>query len=532
MTHRSPFMALALLFPVLAFAQAPAGEPSFEAADIHASPRSTVQAMRGNVVRDGRYEIRNATMVDLIRTAYGLDADKVVGGPSWLELDRFEVIGKVPRETTAASARLMLRRLLAERFELVIRDDTKPLSAFVMTVAGKPKMKEADASAPPTCQGQPQSPEANAVPMQVVQCRSMTMAVLAQQLPQMAGAYITSPVTDVTGLAGAWDFELRWHARALLGKAGTDAVTIFDALDRQLGLKLEQKTAPAAVLFVVSVNRTATANVPDIGTLLPPPPPPEFEVAEIKPTEPGYDGPPIGQILPNGRVNARGIPLRDLIALAWDVTPEMLVDVPSWAESARYDLVARASTDVTPGGPGIDVETLRQMLRALLTERFKMKTHMEERPVTAYTLFADSPKLTRADASSRTRCVEGPGPNARDPRNSNPILSRLISCQNMTMTQFAERLQGLAPGYLRVPVLDATKLEGAWDFTLNFSPIGAVQGGAGPTGDIGQGGVASDPTGAMTLFQALPRQLGLRLEQEKRPNPVLVIDAAERLIAN
>jgi uncharacterized protein (TIGR03435 family) len=103
----------------------------------------------------------------------------------------------------------------------------------------------------------------------------------------------------------------------------------------------------------------------------------------------------------------------------------------------------------------------------------------------------------------------------------------------MTMERFAQRLQGLAPGYIRVPVLDATKLEGAWDFSLNFSPIGAVQGGPGPAGDIGQGGSgASDPTGAMSLFQALPRQLGLRLEQQKRPNPVLVIDSAERITAN
>jgi uncharacterized protein (TIGR03435 family) len=524
---------LGLLLPAMAFAQAAAG-PAFEIADIHASPRTTNLAMRGNTVRDGRYELRNATMVDLIRTAYGVDADKVVGGPSWLELDRFDVIGKVPAGTNADTARLMLRTLLADRFTLVLRGDTKPITAFVMTVAsGKPTMKEADAGSPPGCQPVPQTPDANVLPMQVAQCRNMTMAGLAQLLPQAAGAYVTSPVTDSTGLAGGWDFELRWHARGLLPKAGPDGVSIFDALERQLGLKLELKTAPASVHFVESVTRTPTPNASDVAKVLPPPPPAEFEVAELKPTEPGYDGPPQGQILPNGRVNARGIPLRDLIALAWDVTPEMLANVPPWAESARYDLVARATTDIAPGAPPIDIETLRQMLQKLLVERFKMKTHMEERPVSAYTLFADNPKLTKADPASRTRCVEGPGPNARDPRNNNPILSRLVTCQNMTMTQFAERLQGLAPGYIRVPVLDATKLEGAYDLTFNFSPIGAVQGGAGPVGEIGQGGgVASDPTGAMSLFQALPRQLGLKLELQKRPNPVLVIDAAERLVAD
>jgi uncharacterized protein (TIGR03435 family) len=99
----------------------------------------------------------------------------------------------------------------------------------------------------------------------------------------------------------------------------------------------------------------------------------------------------------------------------------------------------------------------------------------------------------------------------------------------MTMTQFAERLQGLAPGFLRVPVLDATKIEGAFDFSLNFSPIGAFQPAAG---DGPSGGAPAAPTGAVTLFEALQRQLGLKLEQEKRPNPVLVIDYAERPTAN
>src|SRR5688572_13543287 len=223
---------LGLLLPAMAFAQAAAG-PAFEIADIHASPRTTNLAMHGNTVRDGRYELRNATMVDLIRTAYGVDADKVVGGPSWLELDRFDVIGKVPAGTNADTARLMLRTLLADRFTLVLRGDTKPITAFVMTVAsGKPTMKEADAGSPPGCQPVPQTPDANVLPMQVAQCRNMTMAGLAQLLPQAAGAYVTSPVTDSTGLAGGWDFELRWHARGLLPKAGPDGVSIFDALER------------------------------------------------------------------------------------------------------------------------------------------------------------------------------------------------------------------------------------------------------------------------------------------------------------
>jgi uncharacterized protein (TIGR03435 family) len=108
----------------------------------------------------------------------------------------------------------------------------------------------------------------------------------------------------------------------------------------------------------------------------------------------------------------------------------------------------------------------------------------------------------------------------------------------MTMAQFAERLQSLANGYVRVPALDATGLEGGWTFTVNFSPIGIFQGTAGRGGDAGPvsgGGTlsASEPDGALSLPEALDRQLGLKLELQKRLMPVLVFDhIAEKPIEN
>jgi uncharacterized protein (TIGR03435 family) len=73
------------------------------------------------------------------------------------------------------------------------------------------------------------------------------------------------------------------------------------------------------------------------------------------------------------------------------------------------------------------------MLRSLLIDRFRMKTHYEDRPVKAYALSADKPKLAKADPGNRTTCrTAGVVPN--DPRDRNPMLTRLISCQNITMT--------------------------------------------------------------------------------------------------
>src|SRR6516225_8473753 len=118
--------------------------PAFDIADVHTSPRSTNPYMTGGVLRGGRYDIHKATMVDLISTAYGIDGDKVVGGPSWLDTDRFEVIAKAPNSTAPETVKLMLQGLLAERFMLVVHNDTKPMPAFVLSLGkGKPKLKEA-----------------------------------------------------------------------------------------------------------------------------------------------------------------------------------------------------------------------------------------------------------------------------------------------------------------------------------------------------------------------------------------------------
>jgi uncharacterized protein (TIGR03435 family) len=216
----------------------------------------------------------------------------------------------------------------------------------------------------------------------------------------------------------------------------------------------------------------------------------------------------------------------------------MLVGGPKWLESERFDIVAKASTAAVLHGPSnappMDIDTLRLMLRALLVDRFKLTVHNEDRPVSAYNLVAVKPRLTKADPTNRTRFKEGAALASKDPRDKNPLLGRLVSCQNMTMEQFAAQLQNIAPGYIHSPVLDATGLEGAYDFTLSFSPVGVFNGGRGGErgGDAAPppatATAASDPNGALTLFEAIDKQLGLKLEMKKRPVPVLVIDHIEQ----
>jgi uncharacterized protein (TIGR03435 family) len=271
---------------------------------------------------------------------------------------------------------------------------------------------------------------------------------------------------------------------------------------------------------------TDAAPSPGLEKNLPTPPPPQFDVAVIKPSKPDEDS--RGRI-DGGQIDVHNMPLRFLITFAWDLNPndtEMLVGAPKWPDSDHFDILAKVANEA-PGqaAPVIDEEDRRPMLRALLADRFQLKTHMEDRPISAYTLIAVNPKLKKADPRSGTRCKEGPGPDGKDPRAANPVLNRLISCQNMTTAQIGEELQRIASGYIYSAVVDATGLKGSWDFTLSFSSANLTNGrGDGSETNSSATSTAPDANGAITLFDAVSKQLGLKLEKQRRPVQVLVID--------
>src|SRR5262245_33582577 len=200
--------------------------PQFEIADVHTSVPGLFPEMAGGILREGRYEIRNATMVDLIKTAYGVPDEKVSGGPDWLETDRFDVIAKAPAGTAAQTARVMLQNLLADRFKLTVHNDNKPLPVFVLSV-GKtgPKLKAASGSGQTGCRPQPPpAPQPGVIPQQVVSCHDLTMAVFATTLRQMAGGYLDKPVVDSTNLEGSYDLDIKWTPRAMLSSAGSEGI--------------------------------------------------------------------------------------------------------------------------------------------------------------------------------------------------------------------------------------------------------------------------------------------------------------------
>jgi uncharacterized protein (TIGR03435 family) len=481
--------------------------------------------MASGGLRGTRWLVRQATMVDLISLAYDIDNEKILAGPNWLDIDRFDVSARAPSGSTPAQAKLMFQALLAQRFSLKVHSDSKELPGFVLsTGSGKPKMKPAaDAAASPNCQGQPQTGGPDAVPQQVVECRSMSMDDLARIVVNIANA--SGSALNKTGLEGKWDFTIKWTPPGLLARAGADGISIFDAVDKQLGLKLERGKTLQPVIFVDSVDEAPTPNAADISKFLPPPPALEFDAAVIKPTNPDFKGTRIQ--IQGDHIDIQGATLSIVLEQFYDVTSDMVQDAPRFMDEDRWDITAKMISTDTGQPPQADPETRTRLILKLLEDRFKLKMHTEDRVVTAYTLSSVKPKMAKADPATRSGCYEGPGPDGKDPRVANPLLSRLLYCRNVTMAQFADQLPQRANGYVHSAVLDKTGLTGSWDFTLSFSATGLLQNNLQGPGQPGAGG-AADPNGALSLPDAVSKQLGLKLGLEKRPAPVLVIDHVER----
>jgi uncharacterized protein (TIGR03435 family) len=553
-----------------------ADAPRFEAADVHASAPGTTfrdNFMRGPFVGGGRFEIRKATMLDLIRLGWSIQSDKIVGGPAWIGSDRFDILARAPANASSADLRLMLQRLLGDRFSLKVHNDTKLMPAFALVVApGKrPRLKEADDSGETGCKGENSAsgqgtgrlmmsgPDGvittlSLLPGGLVQynCRNITMAAFAASLERMPGANVgPNPIADETGLKGAWNFEIKYSFNLngpfpMMNGAAAERIPFGDALEKQLGLRLDKREVPMPVVAVDSVDEKPVPN-PAGMTLNLPALPTEFEVADIKQTPSDFR---FGMFRPQrgGRVDIQGLSLKGLIQEAWNIYgQDMIIGLPKSADTDRYNIVAKAPTygpesDAATGAgpealPGprfqtIDQDSINTMLRNLLIERFKIKYHTEERPTTAFVLTAARPKMKKADPAGRMGCHEGAGPDGKDPRLANPAAGRLMSCQNMTMKEFAQNLPMIAGGYIQGgTVYDETGVAGAFDFTLNFSGAGMV-GGPGRGGRGGEGMAAgapdaAEPSGAITLFEAIEKQLGLKLEKAKRPAQVLVIDHIE-----
>jgi uncharacterized protein (TIGR03435 family) len=235
---------------------------------------------------------------------------------------------------------------------------------------------------------------------------------------------------------------------------------------------------------------------------------PVFEVATIKPSEPGRQG--RGLTMRGRNVVTFNTPVSFLLSFAYGVHPQQVVGGPSWLASENFDITGQPDIQGVP-----NEQQIRHMVEKLLVDRLKLTFHREKRELSVYALGLgkSGPKLTKNDTNP-----DGlPGLGFRAPG--------AMFVVNATMANFAATMQ---MAVLDRPVVDQTALAGRYDFTLNWTPDETQFAGMGirvpPPTDA-----ANAPPG---LFTAIQEQIGLKFEPTKAPVDVLVVDRIEKPTEN
>jgi len=257
----------------------------------------------------------------------------------------------------------------------------------------------------------------------------------------------------------------------------------------------------------------------------------KFEVASIKPSKADPHRVMIG-MRPGGRFTAEGASLKQLVSMAYNVRDHQIVGLPAWADSDRYDIDAKpegvsdAAPSAAPNSPPnpaqmqAQQEKMRAMLRDMLEDRFSLKIHKDskEMPIYALVVAKGGPKLEEyADA-----------PGASNQPNMMRMGRGQINANGVPIGLLVNQLAGMVGR----SVIDKTGLTGRYNIKLTWSPDpgegGALRGpGPGPDGPP----PPSSDSGP-SIFTALQEQLGLRLESQKGPVELIVVDKVEKPTGN
>jgi uncharacterized protein (TIGR03435 family) len=256
---------------------------------------------------------------------------------------------------------------------------------------------------------------------------------------------------------------------------------------------------------------------------------PRFEVVAIKRSSGGGVGSMMA-VRPGGRVSVRNLPVQEVIRRAYGILPFQLTGGSDWLQGERYDIEAKA-----PDGAVVTADAINLMLRAMLSDRFKLKVRRETRESAIYELvlartdrrFGEKLRETSADCvAQRNRGTESGGslPDAARVRGEDPIPCGMvmsggnrIAAGGETMTKFATML---VPLVQRI-VVDNTGLTGVYDFDLQFLPDqGYVRGLP-----VRMYLVAAD---VPPLLTAIQEQLGLKLQPARGPVEYVVIESIAR----
>jgi uncharacterized protein (TIGR03435 family) len=271
-------MKKAALIPVLSlagtivsapalFGQTPGARQTFDVASVKREA-GIVSGVTFAGRPGGTLTVINNPLTNVIDNAYGIRRYQLIGGPDWINSDRYNIQAKAGGDTPREELMLMLQSLLEDRFKLKVHRETKELPIYVMTTAkGGLKVQPApdgscvafDPRNPPRpAPGQPRPAFCgnNLIRQNSWNATSIGMPEAAAALVGLLGRN----VVDKTGVAGKFDIHLEWTPdQAPAGADGVapdgSAVSLFTALEEQLGLKVESSRGPVDVLVIDHVER-------------------------------------------------------------------------------------------------------------------------------------------------------------------------------------------------------------------------------------------------------------------------------------
>jgi uncharacterized protein (TIGR03435 family) len=547
---------------------------TFEVASIRPNNSATWSQTIGRA--GNTFIARNVTLEDLIYAAFR--PDELSGGPDWIDSERYDIEAKPEREADWDQQMVMLQTLLADRFSLVVRRETRQAPAYALVVGrnGPTLTAAADANCP-----SPPSEKCGGFrtrPGQFVGRR----VTLSQVAALLSGPRSGRLVLNNTGIEGFFDVQLTWtpDVGQLPSGPSPDDVPPFDpsgpslftAIDEQLGLRLEPTIGPVQHLIIEGAERPTSNDAPEpkddptpqapaaprqlpeglpqglealVDSPTTGPDAPRFDAASIRrsTSRDNFNG---AQIYEGGRFRATNSTLVRLVQIAYGLRPmDPVLEGPSWARIDGYDVEAAPERRVS-------VTQARLMIRTLLAERFNLVVRTTPREMPAYALLVarEDRRLGSQVARPTGDCINpglalaraangaperipdlsmlGPQPPIGQPgRHCGMTLGTgSVKGGSVSMTTLVTLLRQSVDR----PVVDRTGLSGTFDFDLQFAAVrgrGLLSGTLSP--DVAPPPDAGD---APSIFTALQEQLGLKLEPTRALVDVLVIDRAERPTEN
>lgn len=250
-----------------------------------------------------------------------------------------------------------------------------------------------------------------------------------------------------------------------------------------------------------------------------------FEVVSVKPSDPAARGVQIG-LSPGGIFTARNVTLKNMIGQAYDVRDFQISGAAGWLDTERYDITAKGGGPVTseedagklPQAERDKVmEEILTRVRALLADRFQLKVHREKKELPVYALL-----IAKGGAKIQPAKEDGsPGDQMRMSRGG---AGAEVTASKVPLRNLVHLLSDLVGR----TVIDKTGLTGNYDFKMSFAPDRGLGQQPPAAADDRQQPESDGPS----IFTALQEQLGLKLDSQKGPVEVLVIDSAQKPSAN